>query len=182
MAKSILLTSFSTWKPEQPSNSSDDLFDLLLPHPELPHHALYFLRKLPVDFSLAPYNVIQHIQIIQPDVVICCGMGEHRTTLDIESTAIRAEQTLHTEVNLPWLVDGLHMTHISHDAGQFVCNSLYFDVLDFIYHYHRGTPCIFVHVPRLSEKNQAMIVHDFLKIMRRVQSIRITCSTACTVA
>ncbi len=171
MSGPILLTSFTTWKPEQPSNSSDDLLSSVGSYPITLRDSLHFLRNIPVDFTLAPQRVIQCIQAIRPGAVICCGMGEPRKTLDIESTAVRAEQIHRTRVNLSWLINGLQITQISHDAGGFVCNSLYFDVLDFLFAAYRPVPCIFVHVPRLSEDNQSLILQDFLVILDRVTSL-----------
>ncbi|MEM9450789.1 MAG: peptidase C15 [Cyanobacteria bacterium P01_E01_bin.6] len=169
MAQTILLTSFTTWKPEQSSNSSDDLLDLVLEH--TPRQSLHVLRKVPVHFKHAPSCVIHHIQIIQPDVVICCGMSEKHHTMNLESRAVRAEQIHYTDIDLAPLAEGLRITHISDDAGRYVCNSLYFDILDFLHHYHKRIPCLFVHVPRLSDDNQAAVVQDFLTILHRMESL-----------
>lgn len=171
MPGSILLTSFATWKPEQPSNSSDDLLGMVAKQRLLSTSSLHFLRQIPVDFQIAPRQVIQRILAIQPAAVVCCGMGESRTTLDLESTAVWGSHTLKTWVDLDWLVDGLPYSQISHDAGQFVCNGLYFDVLDFLNQYPQRPPCIFVHVPRLHYGNKALIMHDFLAVLGKIQQL-----------
>ncbi|NET50907.1 MAG: peptidase C15 [Merismopedia sp. SIO2A8] len=167
---SLLLTSFSTWKPEQCSNSSDDL--LLEIHQRFSQHeTLRMLRQLPVDFQEAPARVIQAIKLQRPDAVICCGMGETRSHLCIEDRAAYNNQTRRTILNSIRLASGLRATRVSHDAGQFVCNRLYFDVLDYLQSHpqHRNCPCIFIHVPILTDFNREMIVADFLTILARMQ-------------
>jgi len=126
MNNTLLITSFSTWKSHHITNSSDDLLHLLS---EKELGSFNFLRKLPVDFELAPQYVLKRFNELQPKVLICCGMAEERTTLQIESRAILDRETLRTSVDLDKLTAGLPMTEISHDAGQFVCNTLYHKTL-----------------------------------------------------
>jgi pyroglutamyl-peptidase len=98
-------------------------------------------------------------------------MSEKHDTLNVETRAIRAGHVLQTDVDVTSLVDGLEITRISHHAGRYVCNSLYFDTLDFLRHHHKSVPCIFVHVPPLSLGNQSAVVEDFLTILQRMESI-----------
>lgn len=174
MSGSLLLTSFTTWKPEQPSNSSDDLLGAIASQAPMSMPstlALHFLRQIPVDFTLAPRRVIRQIEHLQPSAVICCGMGESRTYLDLESTAFAEPRSLRTAIDLDWLASDLPMTRISHDAGRFVCNGLYYTVLNYIEHHRPGLPCVFVHVPRLTPANQASIVQDFWVVLGRMASL-----------
>ena len=87
MRKQTLLTSFATWMPHQRSNSSDDLLGRI---EETGRRSFHFLRRLPVDFQLAPKLVIAKLDELQPDVLICCGMAEERDKLSLESTASAA--------------------------------------------------------------------------------------------
>lgn len=202
MANSILLTSFTTWKAEQVSNSADDLLAILLEQGLLPdtHH---LLRQIPVDFELAPAHVIAKIQAVQPAIVVCCGMAEDREQLHVETQAISENGILRTTIDCTALIADLQRTVLSQDAGRFVCNHLYYQVL----HYLRTTTpplppadhpqstaadhapqstnganlpvrgtshCIFVHVPILLPNNQDQIVSDFLTILHRLQSL-VTC-------
>ncbi len=175
MTGSLLLTSFTTWKPEQVSNSSDDLLGIVaadrLQHDAHKTTPREYLRKIPVDFDLAPQRVIHHIQRHQPRAVICCGMGESRSTLDIESTAVHDQAHLHPPVDLGWLSKGLSFTQISDDAGRFVCNRLYYRVLNYLYQNDPELPCIFVHVPLLTVQNHAAIVQDFRTILDRMDRL-----------
>lgn len=169
MTKKILLTSFTTWLPHQKSNTSNDLFTELLKK-SISFEKFYFLRKIPVDFELAPQQVVSKIEEIQPDCVICCGMAESRKTLTIESNGSCGNEVLRTAVNLNHLVRGLAITNISHDAGKFVCDRLYYSTLKYLYDHSLQTQCIFVHVPILTEENMDLVVADFLLIVQRMQS------------
>lgn len=171
MTAKILLTSFDTWLPHQKSNSSDDLLAKISQIQSLPD-SLTFLRKLPVDFQLAPNLAIAQINQIQPDTIICCGMAESRQKLTVESCACCESDILKTAVNLEPLVADLAATEISHEAGKFVCEALYYAVLKHICDAQIAAKCIFVHVPILTDKNLDNIVSDFLLILRRLTTRR----------
>jgi pyroglutamyl-peptidase len=164
MSIKILLTSFETWHPDQSSNSSDDLLAKVSEITSLPY-SLTFLRKLPVDYELAPNLTIAQINQLQPDAIICCGMAESREKLTIESCACCDRDLLKTAVNLEQLVADLPTIEISHDAGKFVCEALYYGVLKHICEAQIATKCIFVHVPILNTENADEIVACFLLIM-----------------
>ncbi|MBE9094598.1 peptidase C15 [Tychonema sp. LEGE 07203] len=166
MTTKILLTSFDTWLPHQESNSSDDLLAKISLDKSLP--SLTFLRKLPVDFELAPTLAIAQINQIQPDTIICCGMAESRQKLTVESCACCDTDILKTTVNLEALVADLAATEISHEAGKFVCEALYYEVLKHICDSQIPTQCVFVHVPILTPDNTDKIVADFLSIVNRL--------------
>lgn len=161
--RTILLTSFQTWLPHQDANSSDELLERIQRR-TICHSSLLFLQQLPVDTAQASQQVIAAIQEQKPDVVICCGMAESRQQLTIESTAGCQEKQLKTTVNLEKLVSKLATTIISHDAGKFVCEGLYYEVLNYL-QAHRSVCCIFVHVPILTRENELAIVSDFLNIL-----------------
>jgi pyroglutamyl-peptidase len=168
MTNKILLTSFDTWLPHQKSNSSDDLLAKISQIQSLPD-SLTYLRKLPVDFQEAPNLAIAQINQIQPDTIICCGMAENRQKLTVESCACGDTDILKTGVNLEQLVGDLGITEISHDAGKFVCEALYYGALKHIYNSQLPTQCIFVHVPILTDENLDKIVADFLLLELRLR-------------
>lgn len=167
MTTKILLTSFDTWLPHQESNSSDDLLAKLSQIQSLPD-SIIFLRKLPVDFQSAPNLAIAQINQIQPDTVICCGMAESRQKLTVESCACCERDLLKTTVDLEQLIADLPTTEISHEAGKFVCEALYYAVLKHLADSLLSTKCIFVHVPVLTADNADKIVADFLLILNRL--------------
>ncbi len=167
MANKILLTSFDTWLPHQKSNSSDDLLNEISNLTSaLP--SLTFLRKLPVDVNLASCCVIAKTDELQPNAIICCGMAECRTQLTVESCASCGDSLLKTPVDLKHLVAGVTGIEISYDAGKFVCEGLYYSMLQYLRDRHLNTHCIFVHVPILTQDNLAGVVADFLLIIRRL--------------
>ena len=165
MQKSLLLTSFTTWKPHHVSNSSDDLLDRVTREHSRP---LHYLRRLPVDFHLAPKRVLTRFDELKPDILICCGMAEDREKLSIESRAVRDREVMETEVDLQALTHGLPMTEISHDAGGFVCNTLYFEALQHLQKQPRQHHCLFAHVPVLTEENTEQVKSDFLAMVARL--------------
>ena len=161
MMTKFLLTSFDTWQSHQKSNSSDDLLARISQIKSLPY-SLTFLRKLPVDAECAPNLAIAQINKLQPDTIICCGMAESRQTLTVESCACCDNNILKTAVNLEHIIADLPTTKISHDAGKFVCEALYYEVLKHLADSQLSTQCIFVHVPILTPENTDKIVADFL--------------------
>jgi pyroglutamyl-peptidase len=168
MSKTILLTSFATWKSEQRSNSSDDLLlEMLNIYPR--QEGLHFLRQLPVDFELAPQQAIALTEQLDPDVVLLCGMAEKHTKLKLESRAMVEDGTLTTQYNLEELILGLTYTEISNDAGRFVCNALYYAMLKYLQNQDTQRRCLFVHVPVLTYDNRAMILADFQLILHRLR-------------
>ncbi|MDX2212326.1 MAG: peptidase C15 [Oculatellaceae cyanobacterium bins.114] len=169
MSKTLLLTSFQPWMPHQRSNSSDDLL-LEIVHRDPPSH-WHFLRQLPVDFDLAPQKAIAHVTQLQPDVVICCGMAESRSLLSVESRAITESEILHTTLDLQILTAELNHTEISDDAGQFVCNALYYVMLKQLRSHQPQSHCLFVHVPVLTAANQRAITADFHTLLHRVATV-----------
>jgi len=167
MTKKILLTSFDTWLPHQASNSSDDLLHEISKLQYI-SPSLIFLRLLPVNIKLASNFVITKIGEIQPNSIICCGMAERRTTLTVESNARWGDTVIKTRVDLQQLAVGSKTIEISHDAGKFVCEGLYYSALKYIYESKLNINCLFVHVPILTEKNFAEIVADFKFIIHHV--------------
>ena len=163
----VLLTSFDIWKPEQKSNSSDDLLALISSQKST-DYSLNFIRKLPVDSKIAPEIVISQIEKFHPDIIVCCGMAEKRELLTIESQANSGSKVMKTSVNLSNLLLGLNEVEISNDAGKFVCEDLYYSVLKYLYESCLKSKCIFVHVPILREVNRDIIMGNFLKILSKI--------------
>jgi len=166
----ILLTSFQTWLPHQQSNSSDDLLEEVAKLDGYPH-SLTFLRHLPVDISQASERAISKINELQPDIIICCGMAESRRQLSIESNASQGEKVLITSLDLDRLVAGSVGTTISHNAGKFVCEGLYYSLLHHLQINNLKKHGLFAHVPVLNRDNVNKIVTDFELIMQRIASL-----------
>ncbi|MGB3203957.1 MAG: peptidase C15 [Crinalium sp.] len=175
MNTKILLTSFDIWLPHHTSNSSDDLLEELSKIDYLPY-SLYFLRQLPVNIAEANSLVIAKIRELQPDVIICCGMAEKNIKLTIESQASFQANTLKTAVDLEDLLSDLTDTVISNDAGKFVCEGLYYSVLNELQTQQVASKslnkdkrsCVFVHVPILTPDNLPVIVENFRLILQKL--------------
>ncbi|BAU11277.1 peptidase C15 pyroglutamyl peptidase I [Leptolyngbya sp. NIES-3755] len=90
-------------------------------------------------------------------------MAESRQKLSLESNGKFQSEILRSGFDLNQLMESTTTTEISHDAGNFVCNYLYYQVLK-----HCDQQCLFVHVPVLTSENQAAIVQDFLSILEQV--------------
>ncbi len=171
MKNSCLLTSFKTWLPHQKSNSSDDLLDDISTQ-IIPDLSRFFLRKLPVDITLASQKIIAEIDRNNFKTIICCGMAESRTNLTVESNATHLGEQIYSRVDLKDLVRDLTFTTISHDAGKFVCEGLYFQILNYIRQKQLSTSCIFVHIPILTTENKEIICSDFLAIVHKINQTK----------
>ncbi len=162
-SSTILITSFVPWLAHQKSNSSDDLIAALQDQEKLPVGSVW-LRHVPVCFDLAPTLVIGELQRRRPRAVICCGMAENRTRLSIEQQAVDIRSTLQTSVDVQALLKETTHSEVSYDAGRYVCNHLYYQVLSAISASDLDTVAIFVHVPVLNAQNMPAMLSDFLKI------------------
>jgi pyroglutamyl-peptidase len=189
MQKKILLTSFDIWLSQQESNSSDDLLLGLAKMASLSHD-LKFLHRLPVDVQLASSLVIAKINELQPDYIICCGMAASRSQLSVEVLASSTstlpvestnsadilpqesrnspENILQTRVDLEKLLVGTAAVEISYNCGKFVCEGLYYSVLDYLHQSQLSIKCIFVHVPILNPENLPKIIADFIVIINNL--------------
>lgn len=168
MAATVLLTSFDIWKSHHVSNSSDDLIAAMRQRGWL-SETTHLLRKLPVCFQIAPEQVISKITELQPDLIICCGMAETRQQLTVESNGKHQGEVLNTTIDLETLVATLPVTEVSHDAGNFVCNYLYYSVLKHTQTLATTSQSLFVHVPLLHPGNQELILQDFRSLLQSLQ-------------
>ena len=166
-ANRILLTSFSTWRPHQRFNSSDQLLGEIAQSYEL-KESLFFLRQLPVNLPVAKQLTIAKFQQLQPDFLLCCGMAETRSQLNVETQAIVNGQILTTGLNVQKLTADLPYTIVSQNAGRFVCNSLYHSMLNYLKTCCPDQEGLFVHVPQLTLENRELIVADFRQLLERL--------------
>lgn len=169
----LLLTSFATWEAHQRSNTSDDLIGLLQASGQLPA-TTQLMRHLPVDFQLAPLQVIAAMVRLRPAVVVCCGMAEGRSLLTLEKFGRRSGQVQATDLNLVQLCEGTAYTALSQDAGSYVCNHLYYEILAFIQKHSLSVHCLFVHVPLITDHNRERLIRDFALMVSRLSAIAIT--------
>ena len=168
---SLLVTSFAPWRAHQTTNASDDLLALLQRRQQLPKHT-QVIRHLPVHYQLAPCQVLSAMLKQRPSAVVCCGMAEQRSLLNLERYAHHQGHRLETSINLPQLCAETQWTEISHDAGDYVCNDLYYRLLAYVNQHRLSIHCLFVHVPPLSQYNREPLVYDLATILSRLSSMR----------
>lgn len=164
----ILVTSFRPWKAHQAENSSEVMLSRLI-H-QLPPHTRW-LPNLIVNFELAPLHVLAQVQQHRPKLVICCGMAEKRQHLTVEQWGKGKTAQRQTRFDLNALVADTVDTHISTDAGAFVCNHLYYRLLTHVQTSQPETYGLFVHVPKLTEHNWPVIAFDFVRLVRRLDKL-----------
>lgn len=167
MAVSLLLTSFAPWKAHQPSNASDDLLNLLVQGHTIPAKTRV-MRHIPVSFDLAPCRVMAKVVELRPRVVVCCGMAETRTHLELELNGKGPDRVLKTGLPLPRLMANTRLTQISHCAGDYVCNHLYYSLLAAIDRHRWSTQALFIHIPRLTAATEPLLSQDLALILRRL--------------
>lgn len=168
MKRDMLITSFTTWLPHQVSNASDDLLLRFLANADA---TCPTLRHLPVDHVLAPLQVIDAVDRLRPRLIVCCGMAEERERLNVESQAVMDGNVQKTDIDLGKLTADLRMTEISNDAGDFVCNTLYFRCLEHLRNLQGEHHCLFVHVPLLTPENEKALTEDFTEIIKRLAAL-----------
>lgn len=180
MSKTVLITSFATWKNNQLINSSDELLEAVSQFYPLPP-SVYLLRQLPVNTPVAREMAIAQVMRLQPQVMLCCGMAELRERLSLESRAVVGNQVLQTSIHLTELIKDLSHSEISDDAGRFVCNSFYYSMMDYFrindsinnslvndsQVANLQCACLFIHVPILTNLNRSQILMDFCKILNQ---------------
>lgn len=162
-----LLTSFETWLPHQASNTSDDLLLALEGAGELPEFC-NTLRKLPVNTCAALKLVKATIQANQSYGVLCCGMAESRSFLNLEVQAFQEHRVLQTNLNPYHLAESLSEIRISYDAGRFVCNDLYYALLESVQQTGLAQHVLFVHVPDRRSHQWNRVVRDFRNLLWRL--------------
>ena len=163
----ILLTAFAPWQAHQPSNSSDDLLALVAQHPHCPSNVV-MMRGLSVHFDLAPAQVMAQAMALRPALVVCCGMAETRTLLTLEQWGRRDDRRLRPRLDLEALSRHLPLTAISQDAGDYVCNHLYYDLLETLPQRLPSCQGLFIHVPKLHRHLQPWLLLDFLTVLARL--------------
>jgi pyroglutamyl-peptidase len=167
MAVPLLLTTFAPWRAHQATNASEDLIAGLQRQQQLPFGTVV-LNQLPVSFELAHCHVIAKMVELQPRVVVCCGMAEGRTYLNLELNGKKGDRILRTGLNLQRLMANTRLTEISYCAGDYVCNHLYHHVLDAIHRHRCETQALFVHIPPLTPVTEPFLIEDFALILQRL--------------
>ncbi|WP_304684552.1 pyroglutamyl-peptidase I [Ileibacterium valens] len=136
--------------------------------------------ELPVSYEKAPRILIEHIQKLRPDYVICVGQAGSRQGITPEKIAVNwkeatikdsegytaagekiradGEDGLFTTLPIKEMVQNIKKRKIpasvSYSAGTYVCNTLMYCVLDWIRQNKEfsNIQAGFIHVPYLTEQ------------------------------
>ncbi len=135
-------------------------------------------RRLPCVFDLALTDLRQHIQYGKPSLVLAIGQAGGRSALSIEKVAINlndariadnhGQQPIDQPINatgpnayfsnLPvkaivadWQAAGIPGT-ISYSAGTYVCNHLFYGLMDYLQQAQLNYRAGFLHIPFLPEQ------------------------------
>lgn len=130
--------------------------------------------KLTVESCATCGYTSYRISLYSYCLYICRILGLKRLQDFIPTLMARSTQQdsilIKTSVDLDKLMTGLAGTEISHDAGKFVCEGLYYQVLKYLGERKLNISCIFVHVPVLTQDNLPGIVADFQLIIEKMAS------------
>ena len=106
-------------------------------------------KYLPVALFSSFQYINSYIEKEKPDVIILCGEAIDRKKISLE---IKAKNFINKKIiysifpsieALSHLFTHFIQAEISLDAGEYICNALYYQVM----YYHPQIPCIFVHFP-----------------------------------
>ncbi|MBD2110435.1 MULTISPECIES: peptidase C15 [Cyanophyceae] len=163
----MLLTTFAPWRAHQPSNAADDLVAYLQQQQQIPPGTTV-LRHIPVSFELAPIRVMAKLVELRSPMVVCCGMAEGRSHLHLERYGKGKDIALESSLPLAELLVNTHLSGISDDAGTYVCNHLYYRLLEAIAQHRWPVQALFVHIPPLSPATRPIFAHDLALILKRL--------------
>ena len=181
--KKILITCFEPFAGEK-TNSSMTVTALSRP----PKGWELDRLVLPVVFSDAWMKVVEEAGHLRPEVILLTGQAGSRSYVSVEAMArnvrnasipdnagnmpvnekiaVNAQEALATDVDAEAVVDEIRKkgvpARLSTDAGSFVCNDVYYNVLRYLR--STGAGIIFVHLPYVydEELHPAGIAEDRL--------------------
>jgi len=136
------------------------------------------VKKIPTVFDLSISHLIGAIEETNPDLIICVGQAGGRTDITVERIAVNVNdaripdnngnQPIDTEVisggpaaywsTLPIKAMVKEMNKkgipasVSHTAGTFVCNHLFYGLMDYLAKQNKSIRGGFIHIPFLPEQ------------------------------
>jgi len=136
---------------------------------------------LPVDRLRGPEKLLQHIEKFHPEAVLCLGEASTRAVLSIERLAVNLlnftiPDNQGVQVEDEPIIPGGPAAYfatlpvrkaceavkaaqvpaeISLSAGSYLCNQVFYTLLNFLVHQGLDIPAGFIHLPRLPEQAAA---------------------------
>jgi pyroglutamyl-peptidase len=169
----VLVTGFSAF-PGAPANPSAAIVTRLLRR-HARRFRLHGIRLQTAVLPVVYDEVMRELEVLvahtHPDAIVHLGLASRRKQVSIETRAVNRITTLHPDaakrraaartvragglpalrspLATPWLVTLMRRTgvptHLSIDAGDYVCNQTLYTSLA-----SGGAPAVFIHVPRLA--------------------------------
>lgn len=167
--KSILFTTFSTWEKEQLQNSSDLFIPQFFSFAGTLFDRVDYCRHLPVKINNAKKIVYEQLEKNVPDLIVLSGMAESREFVFAEKLARKKDKVCESTLQLNEAIEGTDI-RISDNAGQFVCENLYYNVLNYCKKNKLKSKCVFIHVPLLSKDVNNTFNEDFKKFLTNIHS------------
>ena len=185
----VLLTGFGAF-PGMPLNPCVEIVEIMQVWGEQQTFQLQ-TKLLDVTYHGAYLSVQRWVEEFAPDIVVHLGVSSRIQAVQLENSAVNCRNAsipdaegqlcsnefidstqsidarISTELNLNDLKRVLdtigHEVQISHDAGQYVCNSIYWHSLT-----HLPIPVLFVHIPNTStEEHHSTVacVQELVKLL-----------------
>jgi pyroglutamyl-peptidase len=173
----ILITGFVPWG-RQTVNPSGEIARELGGH------------LLPVDFDRASRKLRRLIRVNRPKAVLMLGLAPSRKTISIEAVALNVEHHDEDGKGARWRrsirrngplairstlpLDGIYRqlkksrvpVSISHYAGTFVCNRVFYEGLSAC-----AVPCGFIHVPPFKAMSRPRQLRAIREILRTIDGL-----------
>jgi pyroglutamyl-peptidase len=158
---------------------------------------------LPTEYMSAEIQIIKLIDSVGPDILICLGVDSSSTELRLERVALNIDNApiadnagdiRHSCMIIPngppayfstipfkeiWkeLINSGIPARISHYAGTYVCNHVYYTSLHYITTNKLDVVCGFIHIPLLSDVDSGVIgkglldCEDILRALKCIISL-----------
>ena len=157
---------------------------------------------LPVDFEESVACLIDAIEQVQPEVIICLGLSPTATALEVERIGINLKQK---EYDNPWVLPhridpkgpfirwstlptraittALHNVNISAvrswSAGWYVCNAVLYEMLGYLKEHDLCIPAGFIHVPPLvSQQPEGMELATMVEAIECAIKVSVTTTSS----
>lgn len=130
------------------------------------------------SFKTSVKELIDRIKNNEYDVIVAFGQAPiERNTIKIETTA-RAEECLVTDYDFENIKNNIEKEYkvvISNNAGNYLCNNIYYNGLKYIKENGLKTKMIFIHIPKINninniEKLSKLILLDEKSIRKAVRT------------
>jgi len=120
------------------------------------------------SFTTCEKEIVKAIIQQKPKYILTFGQKSNTDILYIETTGCRNGIILDTDFNVEALVQSLKAAKISYclsnNAGNYLCNHVYYSGLDFLKQHSLDTKMIFIHVPSIKWLTQIDAISRWLNV------------------